>query len=247
MAALGDIASAPAQRAGIVASLRAFKGLLDGDVYSAIHFPPATQDVAIFHEQAGWLPDAHPGVQLVRETHFRHPLMMHFRTVRRSVAECRSNLVPNRIWRRSDLGAIERQMGFKDCTGVCLHTRGGGVLLLTCSRSRNFAPKEVELARQFQRVLQGMPLFSTQDDVFSDTKRAMPCGLSAREQEILRWVREGKTNNVIATILGISSHTVRKHLEHIFAKLGVETRTGAVCEWERVREENGVTRAEWPS
>jgi DNA-binding CsgD family transcriptional regulator len=54
--------------------------------------------------------------------------------------------------------------------------------------------------------------------------------LSAREREVLALVAGGKTNGEIATILSISARTVQKHLEHIFQKLGVETRTAAaVC------------------
>jgi DNA-binding CsgD family transcriptional regulator len=54
-------------------------------------------------------------------------------------------------------------------------------------------------------------------------------GLTPREAEILARVSEGKTNAEIAAILAVSSHTVRKHLEHIYLKLGVETRTAAVA------------------
>jgi DNA-binding CsgD family transcriptional regulator len=49
-------------------------------------------------------------------------------------------------------------------------------------------------------------------------------GLSRRQQEVAHWIREGKTNVEIAAILGISPRTVQKHVEHIFEKLGVETR-----------------------
>lgn len=52
--------------------------------------------------------------------------------------------------------------------------------------------------------------------------------LSKREHEVFRWLEQGKTNAEIAVILGISGHTVRHHLESIFAKLGVENRTAAI-------------------
>ncbi|MGE4051782.1 MAG: response regulator transcription factor, partial [Piscinibacter sp.] len=49
----------------------------------------------------------------------------------------------------------------------------------------------------------------------------------AREAEVLYWVVQGKTNRDIGDILGTSPRTVHKHLEHVFEKLGVETRTAA--------------------
>jgi len=53
-------------------------------------------------------------------------------------------------------------------------------------------------------------------------------GVTAREAEILSWVVQGKTNPEIGTILGIQLTTVKKHLESVFTKLGVENRTAAV-------------------
>ena len=53
--------------------------------------------------------------------------------------------------------------------------------------------------------------------------------LTAREAEVLYWVIQGKTNRDIGEILGTSPRTVHKHLEHVFEKLGVETRTAAAA------------------
>lgn len=53
-------------------------------------------------------------------------------------------------------------------------------------------------------------------------------GLTRREAEILVWIARGKTNNEIADLLYISPRTVKKHLEHTYQKLGVESRTEAV-------------------
>ena len=52
-------------------------------------------------------------------------------------------------------------------------------------------------------------------------------GISPREAEILLWVAQGKSNYEVGVILGISPGTVKKHLEHIYAKLGVEGRNAA--------------------
>ena len=51
--------------------------------------------------------------------------------------------------------------------------------------------------------------------------------LTLREAEVLYWVAKGKTNRDIGDILGSSPATVKKHLEHVFEKLGVETRNAA--------------------
>ena len=56
---------------------------------------------------------------------------------------------------------------------------------------------------------------------------ALSFKLTPREAEVLYWVVKGKINRDIGDILGSSPMTVKKHLERVFAKLGVETRTAA--------------------
>jgi DNA-binding CsgD family transcriptional regulator len=53
-------------------------------------------------------------------------------------------------------------------------------------------------------------------------------GLTKREAEVLFWIAKDKSNAAIAKALGCSEGTVRKHLEHLYAKLSVQTRTAAV-------------------
>jgi DNA-binding CsgD family transcriptional regulator len=60
----------------------------------------------------------------------------------------------------------------------------------------------------------------------ADSTHASP--LTRRESEVMRWVARGKIDADIAALLAISPRTVQKHLEHIYVKLGVETRTAAV-------------------
>jgi DNA-binding CsgD family transcriptional regulator len=52
-------------------------------------------------------------------------------------------------------------------------------------------------------------------------------GLTPREAEVLYWITEGKTNPEISTILDTTLHTIKKHNNKLFAKLGVETRMAA--------------------
>ena len=62
----------------------------------------------------------------------------------------------------------------------------------------------------------------------TDSKR--PAGLiTGREVEVLTWVRDGKTNDEIADILGLSMLTVKNHLRHAMKKLVVRTRGQAVA------------------
>ena len=51
--------------------------------------------------------------------------------------------------------------------------------------------------------------------------------LTPRENEVLGWLAEGKRDAEIGAILGTSVRTIHKHVQRIFAKLGVETRTAA--------------------
>jgi len=67
-------------------------------------------------------------------------------------------------------------------------------------------------------------------DVSPDFSASSPLeslGLTPREADVLLWVAQGKANADVATILGMSEKTVKIHLNHIFEKLSVETRTGA--------------------
>jgi DNA-binding CsgD family transcriptional regulator len=67
----------------------------------------------------------------------------------------------------------------------------------------------------------GAPLESVAPITFS-------ASLTAREHEVVHWLAAGKTDAEIGALLSISVRTVQKHLEHVYIKLGVETRTAAV-------------------
>lgn len=64
--------------------------------------------------------------------------------------------------------------------------------------------------------------------VVEETAAPSPAGeLTAREREVLEWLGQGKTNAEIGIILGISLHTVKRHVEKVLAKTGVENRFAA--------------------
>jgi len=62
---------------------------------------------------------------------------------------------------------------------------------------------------------------------FSSPRPLVTLGLTPRAAETLLWVAQGKTNSDIAIILGITESTIKKHVQEIFEKLGVETRGAA--------------------
>jgi DNA-binding NarL/FixJ family response regulator len=62
---------------------------------------------------------------------------------------------------------------------------------------------------------------------FSSATPLLQLGLTPRAAEALLWLAQGKTNSDIAVILGITESTVKKHVQEMFEKLGVETRGAA--------------------
>lgn len=70
-------------------------------------------------------------------------------------------------------------------------------------------------------------LTETRRDMVREKARAH--GLTPRECEVVHWLAQGKTNNEIACILGISGHTSRTHVEKILSKLQVSTRTAVAA------------------
>lgn len=88
--------------------------------------------------------------------------------------------------------------------------------------SRNDLLKAVRM--RLERAKQQQQRFTPNLD---DPKPLEKLGISPREAEVLLWVAQGKGNQEIADILGLSVATVKKHTIHIFEKLGVESRTAA--------------------
>jgi DNA-binding CsgD family transcriptional regulator len=110
---------------------------------------------------------------------------------------------------------------------VVLNRRGLDFSERDCERLEVLRPHLAFLYRQANRnsaapgVAEAAPPAAMQEEGGPET-------LTPRENEVLRWLAHGKTDAEIAALLGLSPRTVQKHLEHIYIKLGVETRTAAV-------------------
>jgi DNA-binding NarL/FixJ family response regulator len=81
------------------------------------------------------------------------------------------------------------------------------------------------VAARLRRAEQAPPATFAVD--FSAAKPLESLNLTPREAEVLLWVAQGKSNADIATILATAEGTVKKHLQHIFDKLHVESRSAA--------------------
>jgi DNA-binding NarL/FixJ family response regulator len=93
--------------------------------------------------------------------------------------------------------------------------------LLSAVRSR--------LARQelHQRHAEETAARSETSPDFSSPTPLESLGLTTRQAEVLLWLAQGKSNQEIATIVGATENTVKKHLQNIFDRLGLENRHAA--------------------
>ena len=89
------------------------------------------------------------------------------------------------------------------------------------------AALELQAAREAFTELGAQPDVAAIEPAAPTKDSAAVHGLSPREKEVLRLVATGQSNRQIATALVLSEHTVARHLQNIFAKLGVSSRTAA--------------------
>ena len=91
------------------------------------------------------------------------------------------------------------------------------------------AQLELDTARWVFQELGARPDVARADALARADAAPRPAGVSAREVEVLRLVASGRTNRDIARALVISDHTVRRHLQNIFNKIGVSSRAAATA------------------
>jgi DNA-binding CsgD family transcriptional regulator len=163
----------------------------------------------------GYITD--PAIQLLQQTHIG--------TV--SSEDCLDMPMPREVVN------LKLDAGIKTCLTVGVR----GVLgLCTYYAFSNFDQRLMGRLRTMMQIL--APHFhlaylrATANPSDDQTPMNQPA-LTAREEEIMRWVAEGKTNWEISIILHVSLNTIKFHLKNVYQKLGgVENRWAAVAQWQ---------------
>lgn len=136
-----------------------------------------------------------------------------------------SDLLRDRAYRSTGMYAdFDRLVGVEHEIRLCLDTgtpQRTVRLLFTRGSGSDFSDRDLAVLTLLRPHLQAA--FTVAQ------RRRGPSPLTARQREILRYVSAGYTNGQISRRLALSEATVRKHLENIFARLGVTSRTAAVA------------------
>ncbi len=119
------------------------------------------------------------------------------------------------VWRQ--LEAPYEAARARELVGVACRALGDG----------DAAALELDAARGAFAGLRAAPDLARVEALIRPAAATAAGGLTAREREVLRLVAAGRSNREIAHELVVSEHTVARHLQNIFAKLGVSSRTAA--------------------
>ena len=171
---------------------------------------------------------------------FEHPLVRFHGFDGGCVTRRISDSLSRSEFRRTALYAdYYQRVGLEHAVALPLRIDGGVVVSLVlnrrgidfserdCERLEVLRPHLAFLYRQANQ--QAAPRRATDGPTTEPVAMAPGPGLlTAREREVVQWLACGKTDAEIAALRGLSPRTVQKHLEHVYVKLGVETRTAAV-------------------
>ena len=231
--ALADVTTSAADDDVAAAALRAWAAVLPSDDHSLMRRTEATGVVDIWSPVDGRLADDHWLMRLfatlwaTEDPASTHPNVIAF-LQQGPGAYLRSALEPDCIWHeRPHYQIIDKVHGNRDMVSLFMVPKPGTLVVLHAgSYGDHFPAGVVEPASIFGRVLTGLLMGR---GGFGATYENRLQKLTPRETQILELVHGGLRNSDIAARLSISALTVRKHLENIFAKLGVQTRTAAAA------------------
>jgi DNA-binding CsgD family transcriptional regulator len=166
----------------------------------------------------------------------QHPLIRHYRSSSDLTPRKISDFMTDRAFRSLGLYAdFYRAVDTNYQIALMIHRTTDLQIAVTLNRrNRDFderdrvrlAALQPRIARHYLVALR-LAQHAMECGQGSDRPDAVP-RLTRRESEVLSWVALGKTNQEVAAIVGARPLTIKKHLEHIYHKLGVANRTAAV-------------------
>jgi DNA-binding CsgD family transcriptional regulator len=198
------------------------------------------------NRQAWWFldrpdPNLAQRVPILQRNMHQHPLFDYYLRTGDGTPKRISDFLSDRRFRQTQLyDEFYRPQGIKFQMDMWLPHPTKQVAIGLDRSQRDFSERERQIMELFRpHVIQALQNASQSDALrrslgrysgsmnSSDPQVLRRLGLTAREADVLYWVAQGKSNPVIGLILGASPRTVQKHVEHIFQKLSVESRTSA--------------------
>ncbi len=238
---LAKILEPKGEKAAFVAAMQVFQQTVVGHYYSVVYGRVGCASVDIFHPGEGWLGIDSEIAKTIARHHSSHPFSIDFFFRARTAVYLRSKMVSEVAWRKSSLYCLlDAPLEIEDMIGMYFPMPSGQFGGLFCGARSLFDENVFEDARALHKVL--VPILGQVPEV--DGQSTGTCELSLREQDVMDWLAQGKSNSDIGVMLGISPHTVRKHLENVFRKLGVENRTAAAKEFRESPRRREKVRAE---
>ena len=161
---------------------------------------------------------------------YDHPLVREHGRNPTAVTRRIEDLLPGGAFERTPLfNDYYRAIRIDHVMAVPIHVDRHVLVSFVVNRSkRGFSDRDRERVEVIRPHLGHLYLLSARTARNDNALAEIETPLTARERDVLDWLGAGKTDKDIAAILAISPRTVQKHLQRIYEKLGVETRTAAV-------------------
>ena len=161
---------------------------------------------------------------------FDHPLVREHGRNPAAVTRRIEDLLPGSAFQRTPLfNDYYRPIRIDHVMAVPIHVDRHVLVSFVVNRSkRGFSDRDRERVEVIRPHLGHLYRLSARTAHNDESLAGIETPLTARERDVLDWLGAGKTDKDIAAILAISPRTVQKHLQRIYEKLGVETRTAAV-------------------
>jgi DNA-binding CsgD family transcriptional regulator len=175
----------------------------------------------------GPVPDARTAAAFAAHAH-ENPLVAHqHRTGDAAPARISDFISVRELRRRAIYELFYRDIGVEHQVAFGLRGQAGQVAGVALNRSRgDFSDRDVEVLALLRPLLDQISAV-----LLAEPVRKAGSLLTPRQRQVLALLSRGATDAQIASELRISERTVGKHLEHIYAALGVANRTAATVRW----------------